>query len=233
MQIAILEDLFLILKLEYLNTSRSAFLFRTSLTLPPNALNSKWSLWPQTSETADTNVCLKMSKTCKWRIGNYLVPVTVSQRNQFYRVICKTFASTNSHLFVSLGYFGLQLRWSLKLHFFYNSDESLNCELPASQHKQIKSLALAKHDNEACPRFMAVFCGSDKCLRDACGHAVLKQSIQSSLSSATSSPWKLNHELKEAKFVWVEKCNMIRLLSSCNFPWFLSCATREAQRRCL
>jgi hypothetical protein len=118
MQIAILEDLFLILKLEYLNTSRSAFLFRTSLTLPPNALNSKWSLWPQTSETADTNVCLKMSKTCKWRIGNYLVPVTVSQRNQFYRVICKTFASTNSHLFVSLGYFGLQLRWSLKLHFF-------------------------------------------------------------------------------------------------------------------
>jgi hypothetical protein len=54
--------------------------------------------------------------------------VPVSQCNQLYWMVWKTFASTNSHLFVLLDHFSLQWRWNLRLRFC-NSDESLNYKL--------------------------------------------------------------------------------------------------------
>ncbi len=72
---------------------------------------------------------MKGFTTWKKRIEINFMPVTVSQWNQFCWMICKTFASTNSHLFALLCYFGLQQSRNLGLEFC-NSDESLNYKLP-------------------------------------------------------------------------------------------------------
>jgi hypothetical protein len=43
-----------------------------------------------------------------WKFEINLVPVIVSKYNQFYWIVCKTFASTNAHMFAFFCYFGLQ-----------------------------------------------------------------------------------------------------------------------------
>jgi hypothetical protein len=53
----------------------------------------------------------------KIHIGINLLPVTISQWNQFHWMVYKTFASTNSHLFALWCHFGLQYSRNFRLAF--------------------------------------------------------------------------------------------------------------------
>ncbi len=67
-------------------------------------------------EYMSKKVIVEMDQYFKWiesfttyekRIEINLMPVTLSQLNQFHWIVCKTFASTNFHLFALLCHFGL------------------------------------------------------------------------------------------------------------------------------
>jgi hypothetical protein len=79
--------------------------------------------------TRQYNTWIEGFTTSKKRIEINLIPITVSQYNQFSCIVCKTFASTNSHLLALLCHFGLQQSRNLTLEFC-NLNESLNYKLP-------------------------------------------------------------------------------------------------------
>jgi hypothetical protein len=101
------------------------------------------------------------------RIG--IIPVTVSQWNLFYWIVCKTFTSDNSHLFASLCHCDLQWSRNVRLEVC-NSDESLAYTLIPTFGDfwwQIKVGRARKASQRACPRFMSVVCAT----RCRWGHA--------------------------------------------------------------